>query len=529
MSARRRVVRPVGDRALLVECTDGAEARALRATLESEPPRGVVDVVGGARTVLVRTRRAVAGLADELATRDVSATDAFVAGEVVVDVVYDGDDLADVAAHLGTDVDGVVRWHSATPWTAAFLGFAPGFAYLEREGDVREVPRRAEPRTSVPAGAVAVAGTWSAVYPRRSPGGWQVVGRTDRPLWLPDREPPAVLTAGTRVRFRPVRDLVSAGPMTQAAPGTAARPAREDAGGVLEVLDPGPLTLVEDLGRTGHQGLGVPESGALDRAAAVRANRLVGNLRGAAVLETLGGLALRARTDAVVALTGARADARLVPDADSPGHPAPPGRPVLVAAGTTLNVGTPVDGARCYVAVRGGVDAPAELGSRSADLLSGLGPAPLRAGDLVVAGTAAVDAVADPRDDPTEPTDRTVPDETVPGQDVVHVRAVPGPRTDWFTDDGVAFWATTWRVTADSNRVGLRLDGAAVPSARDEELASEPMVRGAVQVPPAGRPVVLLADHPATGGYPVVAVVVTDDLDLLGQLRPGDRVAFEPV
>ncbi|HEX8496158.1 MAG TPA: biotin-dependent carboxyltransferase family protein [Actinomycetales bacterium] len=275
----------------------------------------------------------------------------------------------------------------------------------------------------------------------------------------------------------------------------------------LTVLQPGPLTTVQDLGRPGRGALGIGRSGACDRASAARANRLLGNDLGAAVLElTLGGLRLRADADLEVVTTGARC----------PG--APHDAPSLLRAGDTLRLGTPAAGVRTYLAVRGGVEVDPVLGSRSTDLLSGLGPAPLAAGDVLPVGRSARPApgvdVA-PRPDPPS------------GEVVVGVSA--GPRRDWFGDDA---WGSltgqAWTVTPQSNRIGVRLDGLALERLREGELASEGMVRGALQVPPSGLPVLFLADHPVTGGYPVIGYVDDRDVDRCAQLATGQRLRLRP-
>lgn len=205
----RPVVLDYGDRALLCECDTPDEVLAVAQAVRDAALPGVRDVVPAARTVLVTlsgpdrqdaTRRRLAGLVVAPAPRPAGDNPA----DLVLDVVYDGADLADVAALLGIGVDDVVAAHTGTAWRVGFSGFAPGFAYLI-DGDPRlRVPRRAEPRTRVPAGAVGLAGEFSGVYPRESPGGWQLIGRTDATLWNPDRSPPALLVPGMWVRFRAV-------------------------------------------------------------------------------------------------------------------------------------------------------------------------------------------------------------------------------------------------------------------------------------------------------------------------------------
>ena len=270
---------------------------------------------------------------------------------------------------------------------------------------------------------------------------------------------------------------------------------------MIEILEPGPAATVQDLGRAGYAALGVPRSGAFDRGALRLANRLVGNPDGAAGIElTLGGLALRFADPATVALTGAACPG--APDHDAP---------VSLPAGAVLRLGTPARGLRSYLAVRGGLAVPAVLGSRSTDTLSGLGPERLRAGDQLPVGTDGVGAVS--------------PQAAAPPGPAPALRLRLGPRADWFTEQArTALLTTTWTVRADSDRIGVRLDGPALHRARTGELPSEPMLPGALQVPPDGRPIVLGPDAPVTGGYPVIAVL--DDLDPVAQLRPGDAVRF---
>ena len=520
-----RGIRPVGDRALLVECADLDDVLALHAGLRAEPVPGQADLLAAATTVLVVVDHpeSLGAAAAALAVREVAVGQRPPGREVLVDTVYDGADLEAVAVLTGLSPEGVVDAHTGRPWTAAFGGFAPGFVYLAG-GDRRlDAPRLDTPRTAVPAGSVAVGGPFSAVYPRRSPGGWRLIGRTSAVLWDLDREPPALVRPGDTVRFRAVRDvaLLGAPSATGGAPlsGVSAAASPTPADGpppALVVVAAGLQSLVQDAGRPGRLDLGVSASGALDRDAARRANRLVGNPRGAAVIETLlGGLQVRAVTDVVVAVTGAAGPVTRSSGAGS--TEAPRDVPFRLAAGEELGVGAPERGARTYLAVRGGIDVPAVLGSRSTDLLSGLGPAPLVRGQTLRVGAPPGEAVAVF----TEAPDLVA----APGPAVVDV--VPGPRADWFTADTLdVLCGQVWSVGDDSNRVGLRLHGTPLRRTTSAELPSEGVVAGSIQVPSSGRPVVLLADHPVSGGYPVVGVVRDAHLDRLAQLRPGDGLRF---
>ncbi|MDH2416617.1 biotin-dependent carboxyltransferase family protein [Nocardioides sp. CER19] len=266
----------------------------------------------------------------------------------------------------------------------------------------------------------------------------------------------------------------------------------------LEVVSAGTLTTVQDRGRVGWAHLGVPRAGALDAPAAALANRLVGNPPDAAVLETvLGGLALRnAGPGRWAALTGASTAPTF-----------------WWAAGGELRVPVPTYGLRSYVAVAGGIDVDPVLGSRSTDTLAWVGP------PRVVDGTSLPLG---------EPTGAPRPLDVPPARREGALRVLPGPRADWFASLAPLF-GSEWVVRPDSDRIGLRLDGPALERVGAGELPSEGMVLGAVQVPPSGRPIVFLADHPPTGGYPVVGVVHPDDLWRCAQVRPGERVRFRGV
>jgi biotin-dependent carboxylase-like uncharacterized protein len=271
------------------------------------------------------------------------------------------------------------------------------------------------------------------------------------------------------------------------------------------VLGTGPLTTLQDSGRTGKGAIGVGRSGACDRGSYRLANRLVGNEDGAAVLEvTYGGLVLRAEADLLVVTTGA--------PCSGGAHNAP----LTLRAGAEIRLEPPTTGLRTYVAVRGGFDVPPVLDSRATDVLSGLGPPVVQTGDRLDVGPPSgpyphvdVAPVADPQT----------------GE--ITVRVGPGPRRDWFPEEAwQALLTQRYTVSTDSNRVGLRLEGEVLERRDDRELPSEGMVRGALQIPRSGTPVLFLADHPVTGGYPVIGYVVDRDVDRCAQLRPGQTLRF---
>ncbi|MHA3723142.1 5-oxoprolinase subunit B/C family protein [Leucobacter sp. HY1910] len=636
----------MGDRAVLIECAGvtgasagaagaGAAAVAEVAEVAALVARlhGVTEVVPAARTVLVvckdwrATRGVLAwaerggvgpgtdaaasssahGTASEAVHGAAHSTGHSIghrAAHVTIDVVYDGEDLALAAALVGVSGEALAAAHTNVSWRAAFGGFAPGFMYLTADNWPYRLPRLDAPRARVEAGAVALAGEFSAVYPAASPGGWQLIGRTAAPMWELERAEPALVRPGDTVEFRAVRELVRARASGTSGGGGAERtadatmgvaadlfvvsgvasddsgPAAAPAAATFTVVRPGTQTLIQDGGRPGYRAVGVTESGAMDRAALARANEAVENPAGAAGLEILvGGLELRVERPVTVAIAGTAVSLEVHEAGER--RTVLAGTPVAVHPGQRLTLAHVGPGMRDYLAVRGGVLGvvtpeggvePAEgtetvdtqadgtetngaqrqgwLGSQATDTLSGIGPAPLAQGTQFGVGEVverpldgprpakAVDVVeqSEGREHTGSPGQAELPARSgQPDQPAVPVlRVLAGPRDDWFDEESLrTLTEATWTVSAQSNRVGARLSGpvlerraAQTDDAAPAELPSEGMVRGALQVPPGGEPVLFLADHPVTGGYPVIAVVIDDDLDRAGQLAPGAPVRF---
>lgn len=524
---------PVNLDAVLVELDNLDQTLALLASLQNEPLAGVDEIVPAARTLLIHFRPAVQSLADiaqALGQRDVSAQTERGGTLIEIPVRYDGEDLLEVAQILGITPEEVVRRHTGSGYTVAFTGFAPGFAYLTGGHPSFNVPRRSVPRTRIPAGAVGLAGTFSGVYPQASPGGWQIIGTTPLAMWdlnRPQPAQPALLQPGFRVRFVDIATHSGAAHavLTGASGPIDTKPSAETAstGPALEVRASGLQTLFQDLGRHGQAGQGVSASGAMDQGACRTANRLVGNPSDAACLETVnGGLRLRSRGDTVLAVTGADAPLTLT-TATGTRWSVTRYQAVALSDGDELAIGEPTAGTRCYVAARGGFDIPAVLGSCSTDTLAHVGPPAVAAGDVLALRPLTHGAIIE--------TEAQAPDDLPSVHADVVLDVVLGPRTDWFTPEAVALLASQrWRVTPQSNRAGLRLAGD-VPLTRavTEELASEGTPTGAIQVPSNGQPVLFLADHPLTGGYPVIACVAPHHLDRAGQIPVNAWVRFNPI
>ncbi len=538
-------VTPFGDAGWLVE-VDGVRAAhrvaaaVEEAVIEGVAPDGVLGVTVGYGSVVVAVDPAAAGFVDAASDperwletlADAAAPPAGPSGgrrsaspappgrpTVEIPIAFDGADLDEVASLLGIGTEDVVDLLTGVDLEAAFLGFAPGFPYLVGlPGPLAGLPRRATPRMSVPAGSVAVAGGFAAVYPRSTPGGWNLLGRTGMVLFDPEVPPYARLRAGDTVRFTvgaPPPPAPRQGPPTEARGG--GRPLLDAAGPrSLRVLEPGLFTLVQDAGRPSLSTVGVPAAGPADPVAMTLANRLVGNPDGAAALEvTARGPTLEVLGQLHLAVVGAGTGAvELRVD----GRTAPSDAVVPVAAGQVVTVGAVRTGLRAYLAVAGGIETPTVAGSRASDVLSGLGPGALREGDRLGVGL------------PGRPRGLLMPSGGPPaGSAPIRVLAGPTP-FEGAGDELRKLLATAWEAGPDADRIGVRL------RAGDVRIGSPPggipstgMRTGAIQVPPDGRPIVLLPDHATVGGYPVIATVVTADLGRLGHVRVGDVVRFEEV
>lgn len=484
-----------GDHALMLQCDSTADAMAWTDALRAAALPGVVDIVAASRTVLVKldapryqgvTRQRLRRL--RVTPEAVAAADHRC--DLVIDVVYDGPDLAEVARCTGLTTAAVINAHTATGWRAGFSGSAPGFAYLidaTRACGCRAGPNGA-PRCR----------------PDRSPS------PTDSARYIHLKRPAIGRSSATPTRSCGMSTDPSRRCSHRACGFSSGPPELEEAAmTTLEILRSGPLALVEDLGRAGLAHLGVGRSGAADRRSHTLANRLVANPDDWATVEvTFGGFSARVRGgDVDIAVTGADTDPTvngIMVGTNSIHH---------VRDGQVISLGTPRAGLRTYLAVRGGVCVEPVLGSRSYDVMSAIGPSPLRAGDVLPVGEHT--------DDYPELDQAPV---AAIEEHLVELRVVPGPRDDWLVDPD-ALVHTIWMASNRSDRVGMRLQGRPLQHRwPDRQLPGEGVTRGAIQVPPNGLPVILGPDHPITGSYPVVGVITDEDIDKVAQIRPGQYV-----
>lgn len=518
---------PVSLTVLIVELKDLDETLALFASLEAEPVAGIIDIVPAARTLMIRFRPEMItaeSLAARISERDLSAKIPPSDMLVEIPVTYDGEDLKDVAELTCLSIGEVIERHTGSEFTVAFCGFAPGFGYLVGGDPALQVPRRQTPRTRIPAGSVALAGAFSGVYPQASPGGWQIIGTTPLKMWDLTRDPPALFQPGYRVRFFDLAQRRQ--PTVTITPPKANSPqASTSTAATTITVTAAPMpALVQDLGRFGQAGQGVSSSGALDQGAFRSANRIVGNPLEAACLEiALGGFAFEVSGPTVMAVTGAPCPLSI---RDQAGRiiAAETYQPISLEAGDTVTLGFAARGARSYLAFRGGLDVAPVLGSASTDTLAVVGPEPLGVGAVIAIAKPACGLVAVSL---TESPAFVCP---APGE-IVTLDVVMGPRSDWFTERGIETLSSqVYEVTPQSNRVGIRLAGPEPLERKDKaELPSEGTATGAIQVPHSGQPVLFLADHPLTGGYPVIGTVADYHLDLAGQIPVNAKIQFRPI
>jgi KipI family sensor histidine kinase inhibitor len=421
---------------------------------------------------------------------------------IEVPVVYGGPDLQNLASALKLSEKEIIALHSGAEYTVAAVGFSPGFPYLTGLPAELRIPRQHTPR-AVEAGSVAIAGDQSGIYPFASQGGWHVLGRTSARLFDPQRAKPALLKPGDRLHFVPV-DRLESSPLPE--------PSEAPVEGAMEIIEPGALTTVQDLGRPGFQKIGVSPGGAADPISARVVNRLVGNPDDAAVLEcTMTGPVLRFHEAARVAWVGWAGTQS--------------GKPVEVSAGGKIDLTGRLLAVRGYIAVSGGIDVPLVMASRSTDVRAGFGGhhgRTLRSGDRLAIGRHS--------NGPAPGEWRAGWPHVVSAGATLELRFIKGIQAAWFTPEvREKFRTSIYQTSPESDRMGVRLDGPPLLREPPRELVSQPVVAGSIQVPPDGRPIVLMAERQTIGGYPQIGHVISADLPKLARAWPGTRLRFREV
>lgn len=495
------------------------QVRAFAQAVSDSPPDGFLELVPTYRSATIHFNPRLTELEHIEAQLRAAETRAgslhLPAGKLhVVPVHYggeDGPDLEELACLHDLTSQQAIELHANREYTVYCVGFSPGFAFLGGLPEQLHTQRLGTPRKLVPAGSVGIGGQQTGVYPVPTPGGWRLLGRTSFTFFDVNAEPPCPIQAGDRVRFEAVDQLNGGDNARMTAVGV---PTHEPA---LEVLKPGLFSTVQDLGRWGYQASGVSVAGAMDPLALSIANTLAGNEPGAAALEiTLQGPTLRILRPLTAAMAGAATEITLN------GSFLAVDGPMQLQAGDQLAIGRTSGGARSYLALTGGVDVPPVLGSRSTYTrggFGGLGGRTLQVGDrLAVGGAAPAEDLGGSRD-VTLPRDREVT-----------VRVVLGPQDDHFASETLAeFLGTPFTISSDADRMGYRLAGHPLAHLGPAEIVSDGIVLGSIQVPPHGNPIIMLADRPSAGGYPKIATVISADVRVVAQCRPGMRLRFEAV
>ena len=553
---------PLGDTAFLIRLGDtispeiNRQVHALANRLREVQIPGLTEVIPAYADVLAiynpeETNRSdfLAGIEDAVNSRALNE-DAMEPPEpeiLDIPVVYGGEcgpDLEAVARHAGISEEEVIRRHAKSEYRVYLMGFTPGFCYLGGLDESLHTPRKSEPRLKVPAGSVGIAGSQTGIYPIESPGGWQIIGRTPLTLFDPDRSEPFLCRAGMNIRFQPATRNPPFGYAQGPVPERSRRatdnrpPSAINDQPSVKVVDPGLLTTIQDAGRPGYRAFGMPVSGALDPGSMRLANWLVGNPADEAVLElTFKGPELEFLADKVIALAGA--DMRPV----AGGKARATGVPIQVHRGDRLSFAGLIDGARTYLAIAGGFDVPVVMGSRSTYLrgkLGGYRGRALQAGDEICTGHG--NPPIEPVETDNYPSLHEIPKETHSYASLkrflqmpsiiqsASIRYIPGPESDRFTMEGLrTFLGSEFAVSPNSDRMGIRLDGPSVEHQSGADILSSGVIPGTIQVPGDGKPIILMNDCQTTGGYARIGCVIRQDLQVLAQLRPGQKIRFVQV
>ena len=505
-------VRDVADGAALVDFPDESEESSNRRALSivealaADPPEGFLAGVPGAATLLLLfdpLRLSAEALRRRLQDLARAAGDRGAERRLRIPVWYGGPDLADLARERSMPEEEFARRHASASYRVAFLGFAPGFAYLTGLPRELHAARLPTPRTRVPAGSVAIGGPYTGIYPDETPGGWRLIGRSPVQLFDPRASPPALLRPGDEVRFEPIGEAEF---QAQRARAVAVDSVSDAPSGrpIFRVLSPGLFSSVQGAPNFRFVAWGVPPGGAMDMAALSEGNAKLGNSQDAAGLElTLVGPELEALEDIEACVTGAR------PAVDLDGHAISPSEIFEWRAGQRLRVGRIGGGARSYLCVAGGL------------ATSGLPETARRrkAGDLLYAPEGAARGPA-----------RLFLDAKRGGDDSERILRVVLAEPGLFTPESVRdFLENPFRVSASSDRRGVRLEGRPLAHEKGADVPPEGTAPGAIQVPRDGQPIILGPDRPVTGGYAKVATVIGADLSVVAQAVPGSVLRFTAV
>ena len=525
---------PFGDNGLLIEFGDvislevNRRVIALSEAIIGAKIQGVEELVPTYRSLLVRYNASkisyeqlVFRIKDVEKTMEERSMEK-VGRKIIIPVVYGGEygpDLTDVARFHGLTEEQVVKIHSGREYRVYMVGFVAGFPYLGEVADEIATPRLETPRLKVLAGSVGIAEKQTGIYSCEAPGGWRIIGRTPLRLFNLLKQPPVLLQLGDIVKFKPIseKEFRITEKTSQKQPADRF-PKNKKGIKVFQVLKPGFFTTVQDLGRYGYLRYGVPISGAMDTFSLVAANLLVANDPDDACLEiTLIGPELQALTETQIAITGGAASPKIN------GQHVPMWQTLEVQEGAVVSFGKVESGCRAYLSIRGGVDTPPLLGSRSTYVRGGFGGIngrQLKTEDIIGGFDVSLLKV-----------EYSMPEELVPQfTDQFKACVILGPQADMFTERGITtFLSSQYKVTLEADRMGYRLEGPIIEHKAKADIISDALLPGAVQIPKNGKPIMIMRDAQTAGGYPKIAVIITPDVSTLGQAKTNDIIEFSKI
>lgn len=539
----------LGDAALMVDFRGQIEPLShihqLCAMLFSEVPEWLMDVIPGVDTLLIclkfkdtrysQTRAAARSLLEDYLVSIQKNKKATLANNVVhrVRVCYDPEiapDLIASAEKCGLSLREFIKRHKNSEIRVDILGFMPGFPYCSGLDPSLKLPRLESPRTAVPKGSVAIAELQTGIYPKSTPGGWNVIGRTPDILFNPRSPRPSLLSPGDRLEFVEI-DLQEFKKRCkdEEEKATQVKPAHRASSQTIEVINPGLLTTIQGLPRYGYAHLALSAGGPVDKESALLANALLGNKEDAAGLEITGtGPRLLFHVDTWVAWVGAQCIGMI------DGKACPGNRPVHIQKGQSLSFGAMTRGYRIFLAISGGIDSEFILGGRGSHLGADIGDKVIQKGDVLYLSQAHLAqekplfqqlsnaSIQYPKWSIATPADFS--------SSVQFIKAVPSIHFNLFSsEEQNQLSKTVWTVSSQSNRMGMRIDSDFKASKPITGIASQGICFGTVQLPPSGQPIIMLAEHQTTGGYPRLLEIIRSERSTLAQLKPGSKIQFVPI
>ena len=510
-----------GPNSLLIEQDSLEATMALYECLHANKPTGLHELVPAARTILLGFdgRLDPLQLFELIDSCRLAKRNDKDAKLIEIEALYDGPDLELAARHLKLSVKELIKVHSSSEYEVAFLGFAPGFAYMISKDNDFNLPRLESPRLKVPKGSVSLAGDFCGIYPKESPGGWQIIANTRANLWDTSKEQPALLLPGNRVRFKPIEkeQLEVTSPKDE--PSKRIQVLPKGASPSMLIISPGLLASFQGAGESLFM-YGISRAGALDKGALRSANAMVGNKWDEPCIEiSMGGFKALALSPMLLAISGAKA-AIHIRKKNGKSYVQNTYEPFLLEATDQISIEVPKAGVRNYLALRGGFLVQEELGSSSYNSLCQLGPAPLKKDDFLYPANKKAQAISNEQS-PANPF--------ITSKDEISLDIFMGPRTEYFTQEALkTLCSTAYELSSNSDRIGMRLNADVFLERKiKSELLSEGIVSGAIQVPANGLPIIFMADHPLTGGYPVIAHLAPSSINKAAQIPVGAKIRFK--